>query len=260
MTRLPNLPVGDASFESIRGNGDLYVDKTRHFFDLVNRGKYYFLSRPRRFGKSLTVSTLRCLFQGKRELFEGLWIGERSDWEWKEYPTILLDFNQISHDTPENTEIGLGSSLKDTADTHGLSLKAPLVKEQFRELILSLRRETGMPVVVLIDEYDKPLIDFLGKGEDGMKIAKANRDILKHFLGVLKGGDVATALRFVFITGVSKFSRVSIFSELNNLSDLTMNRRYADMLGYTQGELETDFAPYLEAFAEQRGESRESVI
>jgi hypothetical protein len=107
MTRLPNLPVGKSSFESIRQDGDLYVDKTRHIFDLVDRGQYYFLSRPRRFGKSLTVSTLKCLFEGKRELFEGLWIAENADWEWKEHPTILLDFNQISHDTPEQPESGI---------------------------------------------------------------------------------------------------------------------------------------------------------
>ncbi|MCP4348399.1 MAG: AAA family ATPase [Desulfobacterales bacterium] len=134
-----------------------------------------------------------------------------------------------------------------------------MLKEQFKELILSLYKKTDTRVVILIDEYDKPLIDHLGKGERVLETAKANRDILKYFLGVLKDGDVSSALRFVFITGVSKFSRVSIFSELNNLTDITMNRKYADMLGYTQKELETSFAGYIELFAEECGQSTDQV-
>jgi hypothetical protein len=260
MKRLPNLPVGKSSFERIRQVGDVYVDKTRYIFEMVDQGQPYFLSRPRRFGKSLTVSTLKCLFEGKRERFEGLWIAENADWEWKKHPVILLDFNQISHDTPQNTEAGLKSALQHSGETNGIDLKKTLLKEQFQELILALNKKTGMPVVVLIDEYDKPLIDFLGKSEEALNTAKANRDILKHFLGVLKGGDVEPVLRLIFITGVSKFSRVSIFSELNNLTDLTMHRRYAEMLGYTQQELETDFAGHIEAFANQWGENREAVI
>jgi len=157
MKTLQNLPIGDSSFESIRRNDQLYVDKTRYIFKLVNEGKYYFISRPRRFGKSLTISTLRCLFEGKKDLFKGLWIAENTNWEWKEHP------------------------------------------------------------VILIDEYDKPLIDHLGRGREAFEIAKANRDILKYFFGVIKDGEVASALRFVLLTGVSKFSRVSFFSELNNL-------------------------------------------
>ncbi|MFP4423132.1 MAG: AAA family ATPase [Desulfococcaceae bacterium] len=260
MPRLPNLPVGKSSFERIRKDGDVYVDKTRYIFEMVDQGQPYFLSRPRRFGKSLTVSTLKCLFEGKRELFDGLWIAENTEWEWKEHPVVLLDFNQLVHDSPENLKISLGEHLSEHAETLGIKLKKSLLKDQFKELILALHKKTGMPVAVLIDEYDKPLIDFLGKGEEALNTAKANRDILKHFLGVLKGGDVEPVLRLIFITGVSKFSRVSIFSELNNLTDLTMHRRYAEMLGYTQEELETDFAGHIEAFANQRGENREAVI
>ncbi|MFP4033703.1 MAG: AAA family ATPase, partial [Desulfococcaceae bacterium] len=260
MPRLPNLPVGKSSFERIRKDGDVYVDKTRYIFEMVDQGQPYLLSRPRRFGKSLTVSTLKCLFEGKRELFDGLWIAENTEWEWKEHPVVLLDFNQLVHDSPENLKISLGEHLSEHAETLGIKLKKSLLKDQFKELILALHKKTGMPVAVLIDEYDKPLIDFLGKGEEALNTAKANRDILKHFLGVLKGGDVEPVLRLIFITGVSKFSRVSIFSELNNLTDLTMHRRYAEMLGYTQEELETDFAGHIEAFANQRGENREAVI
>ncbi|MBF0099868.1 MAG: AAA family ATPase, partial [Desulfobacterales bacterium] len=253
MSKLQRLPVGDSSFESIRGNNILYVDKTRHIFQLVDEGKYYFLSRPRRFGKSLTVSTLRCLFQGRQELFNGLWIKENTDWEWKTYPVILIDFNEISHDTPENLKLGLQRTMNQIAQDYDIISDAELIKHQFKELIISLYRKYRNPVVVLIDEYDKPLIDHLGKGKQSLEIAKQNRDILKYFLGVLKDGDVASVLRFVFITGVSKFSRVSIFSELNNLKDITMYEDYADMLGYTEQEMQSYFQPYISIFSQKRG-------
>ena len=251
MAKLRKLPIGDASFESIRNSGCLYVDKTRHIYKMADEGKYYFLARPRRFGKSLTVSTLRCLFEGKKELFDGLWIADNTDWEWMAHPVVLLDFNQISHDTPENFKLGLASNLKKTGEQHGIRLKETLLKEMFVELILALHSETKTPVAILADEYDKPLIDHLGKGKEALEIAKANRDILRYFFGVIKGGDVSSVLRFVFLTGVSKFSRVSIFSELNNLKDLTMNAAYADTLGYTQEELETCFAPHIAEFARE---------
>ncbi len=263
MNTLQNLPIGDSgdsSFESIRQGNCLYVDKTRHFFQMATQGKYYFLSRPRRFGKSLTISTFRCLFQGRRDLFEGLWVAENANWEWQVHPVILLDFNDISHDTLENLHISLEKSPKRTAQGYGLNIDAPLIQDLFKDLILALHRKTAMPVVILIDEYDKPLIDQLGKGPFEMDIAKANRDALKHFLGVIKDGDVADVLRFVLITGVSKFSRVSIFSELNNLDDVTMNRRYAEMPGYTQHELETSFADHLACFSRETGQSVQETL
>ncbi|OQY56083.1 MAG: hypothetical protein B6245_18850 [Desulfobacteraceae bacterium 4572_88] len=183
MRKLQRLPLGDSSFESIRSGEFVYVDKTRHLFQMADEGKFYFMSRPRRFGKSLTVSTLRCLFQGKKYLFKGLWIAENSEWKWKPHPVVLLDFNEISHDTPENLELSLQRTLQQTAKACDLSSDAPLLKNQFKELILSLHHKTGMPVVILIDEYDKPLIDHLGKGEKALDIARANRDILKYMLG-----------------------------------------------------------------------------
>ena len=260
MKKLQKLPIGKSSFESIRARNYLYVDKTRHIFQMADRGEYYFLSRPRRFGKSLTVSTLQCLFQGKKELFDGLWIAEHGDWEWKPHPVVLLDFNGVSHDTPENLKQSLGENIFNFALANDIQLKFSLLKDQFRELILTLFHKTGQYVVILIDEYDKPLIDHLGKGTTALETAKANRDILKYFLGVIKDGEVASALRFVFITGVSKFSQVSIFSELNNLNDITMHRKYADMLGYTQHELETCFTGYIEQFAKERGLSSQEII
>ncbi|WP_045223064.1 ATP-binding protein [Desulfonatronum thioautotrophicum] len=260
MTRLPNLPVGDSSFESIRENNQLYVDKTSHLYRMVDQGKYYFLSRPRRFGKSLTVSTLRCLFEGRRELFEGLWIAEHAEWEWRKHPVILLDFNGISHETPERLTASLSRNLEMQARRYDLASETSFLKDRFMELILALHQKTGQKVVILVDEYDKPLIDHLGRGEAELDIAKGNRDKLKQFFGVIKENNVADVLRFVFITGVSKFSRVSIFSELNNLTDLTMSRHYAEMLGYTQEELETRFGEYVANFALETGQTAQEVV
>ncbi len=260
MKKLPNLPTGESSFESIRQNGNLYVDKTRHIFKLVDEGKYYFLSRPRRFGKSLTISTLKCLFQGKKDLFDSLWISEHGDMEWKEHPVVIIDFNELAHETPENLKCSLSNNLFRIADQYDITLKDSLLQGQFAELIISLFKKTGNPVVVLVDEYDKPIIDHLGKGDNAIEIAKQNRDIMKSFFGVLKGGNVVPCLRFLFITGVSKFSRVSIFSELNNLTDLTMNRKYADMLGYTQVEVESCFSGYIDQFAHEIGMSSLEIV
>ena len=257
---MKTLPIGKSSFESIRTGGELYVDKTRHIFKLIDSGDYYFLSRPRRFGKSLTISTLRCLFEGKQELFDGLWISKHGQWAWDAHPVVLIDFNGISHDTPEQLQEGLDSRLVQIGLEHGIELEESLMVERFMELILALRRTTGRTVVILVDEYDKPLIDHLGKGENAMEIAKANRDILKYFFGVIKGIDVAPALRFVFFTGVSKFSQASIFSGLNNLTDITMNRHYSEMLGYTQEELETCFEAHIREFAAECGLTPEAVI
>ncbi len=259
MKKLPNLPAGDSSFESIRQNEALYVDKTRHIFQMIDEGKYYFLSRPRRFGKSLTVSTLKCLFQGKKELFEGLWIDANTSWEWKEYPVIIIDFNELAHETPENLRQSLGNNLFKIARQYAIPLTDSLLQGRFAELIVSLFQKTGKPVIVLVDEYDKPMIDHLGKGKEAIETARQNRDIMNSFFGVLKGTNVSPCLRFVFITGVSKFGRVSIFSELNNLTDLTMNRKYADMFGYTQGEVEHCFSAHIEAFAREYDETSEAV-
>ncbi|MDM8551790.1 ATP-binding protein [Desulfobacterales bacterium HSG2] len=259
MKKLPNLPIGDSSFESIREGRQLYVDKTRHIFQMADQGKYYFISRPRRFGKSLTVSTLKCLFQGKKELFKGLWIAENAHLEWKEHPVVIIDFSELAHDTPENLKQSLESNLAKTAARYGVSINDPLLPGRFAELITELFRKAGTPVAVLVDEYDKPIISHLGKDEEAIKIAKQNREIMKYFFGVLKGTNVSPCLGFVFFTGVSKFSRVSIFSELNNLNDITMNRHYADMLGYTQKEIEICFAAYIKEFAREIGESPDQV-
>jgi len=259
MPSLKKLPVGIQAFETIRKNGYLYVDKTEFIFRMADEGMFYFLARPRRFGKSLLVSVLKCLFQGKRELFEGLWIAQRSEWEWKEHPIVSIDFNEIPRSDPKKLEQGISLSLKCTAENYGVSLKTDFIETQFRELLTGLKKQTCNDAVILIDEYDKPIIDHLGKGKEALETARANRDILKSFFGVLKGAEVSPILRFVFITGVSKFSRVSIFSELNNLNDITMSLKYAEMLGYTQAELETCFEGHIARFAETSGQCAEQI-
>ena len=260
MARPAKLPIGIQAFETIRENGYLYVDKTRHVFRMIDEGMFYFLARPRRFGKSLLVSTLKCLFQGRRELFHGLWLGDHAEWDWKPYPIILMDFNGITHDTPENLKLDLERTLVKTAATHGVNITEPLLKGKFKELLLSIFEKTGRPVVVLVDEYDKPIIDHLGKGKGGLQTARLNRDIMKDFWGVLKDIDVSPALRFVFLTGVSKFSRVSIFSELNNLDDLTMSRFYAEMLGYTDAEMTSCFCEHIDLFSQETGQTQDFIL
>ncbi len=254
------LPVDIQSFEIMQTENYLYVDKTRYIHRMVTEGKFYFLSRPRRFGKSLLVSTLESLFQGRKKLFEGLWIAEQGEWEWREHPVITLDFNLIPGNTPEELKQGIAFHLMKIAQDYGVTLDAPLLELQFGELILKLYDITGMQVVVLIDEYDKRIIDHLGKSPQRLEIAKANRDVLKNFFGVLKGQSVSAKLRLVFLTGVSRFSKVSIFSELNNLRDITMIPAYADMLGYTQEELETCFQPHIKQLSHQSERTVEQTM
>jgi hypothetical protein len=245
------LPIDLQSFEIIRREKYLYVDKTPYIHQMLHHGRYFFMARPRRFGKTLMVSTLSNLFAGNSELFHDLWIDKHGDWSWETFPVLIFDFNTIPRDTPDIFRTALARRLIALAETQELELREPLLGQRFEELILSLYRKTGRPVVILIDEYDKPIIDHLGKGAAALEIAKANRDILKSFFGTLKGAEVASHTRFVFITGVSKFSRVSIFSDLNNLIDITMDERYAAMLGYTEDELEADFKGYIDRLCER---------
>ncbi len=251
MGKYQKLPIGIQSFRQIIIENFLYVDKTRYIFRLLESGRLYFLARPRRFGKSLLVSTLKCLFQGNGELFKDLWIHGHTNWEWKEHPVIVLDFNLIPHKSTEELKEELNNTLEEYGKKNNIQLESVRLIRRFRELIIKLRENTGKEVVVLVDEYDKPMIDFIGEESDKLKTAKDNRDLLREFYGVLKGDDVAGALRFVFITGVSKFSKVSIFSELNNLYDLTMQEKYNEMLGYTPEEMEKYFKSHIMTLGEK---------
>lgn len=166
---------------------------------------------------------------------------------------VVFDFNEIPHHDPETLREALSGDLQRAADRHGIPLKTHFPETRLRELIMGLRDRFDAGVVFLVDEYDKPLVSHLGKGEKALEIARANRDVMKAFFGVLKGAKVAPCLRFVFVTGVSKFSRVSIFSDLNNLEDLTMVEEHGDTLGYTREELERNFGPHIAAMAEKLG-------
>ncbi len=245
MKKLKKLAIGVSNFKDFKEENYIYVDKTEYIYNLITTTKYNFLSRPRRFGKSLFISTLEEIFTGNKELFKDLWI-YNSDWEWKKYPVIRIDFNEIMNKNSDYIEKTLKETLADIAQRYGVELKKTIYKSQFKELILKLAKKYNQSVVVLIDEYDKPIINHIGKGEEGIKKAQENRDILKEFYGVLKSGEVSKVLRFLLLTGISKFSKVSIFSELNNLNDLTMNDQYSSVLGITHNELEIYFHDYME--------------
>ncbi len=250
--KLKNLPIGISDFESIINEGYLYIDKTDRIYELISGGKYYFLSRPRRFGKSLIISTLYNIFRGKKELFKGLYI-YNSDYDWEEYPVIVLDFNGISNASSkileEDIKIALNRILKQEEIEPVLNNNS--IQTFFTEIIDRIYEKHKKSIVFLVDEYDKPIIDHIGQGEEELKIAEENRNLLKSFYGILKGESVVKKTRFVFITGITKFSKVSIFSELNNLTDLTMDKRYCDILGITEDEIDRDLTPYIQRFCEE---------
>jgi len=256
---MKKLSLSIQNFETLITGNHVYADKTRYIYKMVTEGMFYFLARPRRFGKTLLVSTLENLFAGKKELFKGLWI-ENAAWDWKPHPVVLIDFSGITSKTPDMLEKALGLKLKKIAQEHQIRLSSKLLPESFAEVIIGLNRRHKERVAVLVDEYDKPLVTHLGRGEAALEIAKQNREVLREFFGVLKEGEVNKALQFVFITGISKFARVSIFSELNNLTDLTMHPAYAALLGYTQEELETFWGEWIQKLSADTNESYAAVL
>jgi hypothetical protein len=237
---MKQLPIGIQDFKVLREGNYIYVDKTEHIHRLATTGKYYFLSRPRRFGKSLLLTTIRDLYAGRKSLFEDLWIENRWDWAAAS-PVLHFSFDKINY-AQEGLANALVYDLNRKAERFGITLTAPDYKSLFVELLEKVAAENG-PIVLLIDEYDKPILDYLS--EEDLNTAKANRHILREFYGIIKGSDAD--LRFVLLTGVSKFAKVSVFSHLNNLNDLTLHREYATLTGYTQTELEHYFTDYLAA-------------
>ncbi len=229
------------------------MDKTRLVHQLVTSGSYYFLSRPRRFGKSLLVSTLKELYQANQPIFSDTWIYDNWDWS-KKNPVLHFSFDKLGY-----IELGLETVLKNelrkNAETYGVTLTATDLKGMFDQLIEKTAEKHGK-VVLLVDEYDKPINDFLET--HAIEQAKANRDILREFYGVLKNADQHLAL--VFITGVSKFAKISLFSHLNNLKDITLGEKYATLTGYTQDELETYFEDYLIQIEAKLNISRKELL
>ncbi len=233
---MKKLPIDVSTLEKLLSENYLYVDKTEMLYDLITRGRYYFLSRPRRFGKSLLISTLKEIFSGNKELLKDLWIS-RSDYNWEKYPVIFLDFSNLDIDSEYELKTSLSIELSEVAEEYGIILdKYPTPGSKLKKLIRTLSKEKS--VVVLIDEYDFPLINNI----DNKKVCTANRKILKNFFSVLKSLD--SSLKAIFITGVTKFSKTSLFSGLNNLNDITMDPRASKLLGYTHHEIDYYFSPY----------------
>lgn len=236
---MKHLPIGIQTFSKLINGNYLYIDKTKDIYNLLQEGgQYYFLSRPRRFGKSLLVSTLYELFSGSRELFKGLWIYDKI--EWAKYPLIHFDFSSMVYENSKILEKSIEEKLDKFAKENNLKLTSINYKTRFEELIEKLSLAAESKVAILIDEYDKPIID---KIED-RETVKENRDVLKEFYSILKSSD--KHIKFVFLTGVSKFSRVSVFSGLNNLNDITLDAKFSTLLGYTQEELEKYFKEHIE--------------
>jgi hypothetical protein len=235
----PKLPIGLQNLREMRTQGYVYVDKTAHVARLAEEGKYYFLARPRRFGKSLLVDTLAEAFAGSRELFEGLYLENHWDWN-RRYPVLRFDFGRGEVHAPAALEDKIAYQFNTQAEALGVPLTEAEIGNRFDQLVSRLAEHAGAPVVVLIDEYDKPILDNLGEPD----LARAMRGVLKNFYSVLKGLD--PHLKFVLLTGVSKFSKVSLFSGLNNLEDITLDPRTATLCGYTQAELVGAFADHLD--------------
>jgi len=234
------LPIGIQTFRDIIEGGFYYVDKTQFIPKLTS--KYYFLSRPRRFGKSLFLDTLKEAFSGNKELFKGLYLYDNWDWE-KKYPVVNINFTSGVMSSSQLLKKNIHHILETNAKRHELNLEEKeIINIKFEELITKIYQKHNMPAVVLVDEYDKPILDAI----ENIEVARENREILKDFYSVLKGMD--PYIKLVFLTGVSRFSKVSIFSGLNQLQDITLNEEFSTVCGYTQSELENIFEDRIKDF------------
>ena len=246
-------PIGIQTFEKIRKGGFLYVDKTKYVYDVCHPGQFVFLSRPRRFGKSLLTSTFDAYFSGRKELFKGLAI-EKLETEWKHYPVLHFDLSDIKKGTTEECELNLHSQLQDFERTYGCEKASDELTIRFRELVKNISRKTESQVVVLIDEYDAPLLTVLHDSER----LEPMRTLLQSFYSPLKKLD--QYLRFVFITGISKFSQLSIFSQLNNLNNISMLPQYAGICGITEQELKDNFQEGIDELGKANDMTKDEVL
>ena len=232
------LPIGIQTFRKIREENCYYVDKTAYIRRLIDEGTHYFLSRPRRFGKSLFLDTMKELFEGNEPLFEGLYIHDHYDWQVR-YPVVRLDFGSGNFNEPEILHKEVMAQLDAVEKETGVESPYDTASARFRHIIQMLHRQAGQRVAVLVDEYDKPILDVIDEPE----VARANRDFLRGLYSTIKSSDAH--IKFTFLTGVSKFSKVQLFSGLNNLKDITLDTRYSAICGYTDADLDTVFAPEL---------------
>lgn len=247
------LPIDLSTFKTMVTENYLYIDKTQHIYNLFSRGgRFYFLARPRRFGKSLLISTLKELFLGNRELFKGLWI-DSSDYEWVRYPVIHLDFGTIAHRNPQEMEVELAQRFQTIAHEYNITLPPHLSSSgQLYDLVRQLRKVNK--VVILIDEYDKPILDHI----NDVPTAYAMRDAIRSVYDTIKGLD--EHLRAVFVTGVTKFAKTSVFSGMNNLNDISFSEISASLLGYTQEEIMHYFPEYIQSIADKEHVSHDEIL
>jgi hypothetical protein len=252
MEALKNMPIGVQNFEKLRKGDYLYVDKTALLYQLVSTGSYYFLSRPRRFGKSMLLSTLNAYFSGKKELFKGLAI-EKLENDWIEYPVLHLDLNTSEYKTEDDLRNKLSSNLSYWEQQYGENNNQIGLGDRFEGVIRRAYEKTGQRVVILVDEYDKPVLQAI----ENEKLQDSFRSILKGFYGALKSMDAC--IKFAFLTGVTKFSKVSVFSDLNNLEDISLDRPYASICGITDEEIDTVFVPYVQRLAQATDRSYDDV-
>ena len=251
--QLKRLPVGIQTFEKIRENDMLYIDKTEYIWNMIHLSNYIFLSRPRRFGKSLLVSTLQAYYEGRKDLFKGLFI-ETVEKDWTEYPVLRFSMASGKHMEKEQLERYLGNRLAEYEGKYGITNPATDNNDRFTALIQAAYQKTGKKVVILIDEYDAPLLDVVHEKQ----MLPVLRNVMRNFYSPLKDSD--PYLQFVFLTGITKFSQLSIFSELNNLKNISMRTDYAGVCGITKEEMLTQMTDYLDDFAEAQQTTREGAI
>ena len=249
---LKNLPIGIQDFESLINDGYLYVDKTALMYRLVSTGRYYFLSRPRRFGKSLLISTLKAYFLGKKDLFEGLAV-EQLEQKWTVHPVLHLDLNTDNYDSKAALDNRIALSLGNWEKLYGRNELEKSFGARFEGVIQRAYEKNGERVVILVDEYDKPLLQAIGDD----KLQDTFRTTLKSFYGALKSKD--GCIKFAMLTGVTKFGKVSVFSDLNNLKDISLDNRYYNLCGIDEGELHGVFEPYVQRLADSQNITLDKV-
>ena len=251
-TTYRRFPIGIQNFEDLRNNNCVYIDKTELIYKMTHSDKVYFLSRPRRFGKSLLVSTLEAYFQAKKHLFEGLAM-ERLETEWTEYPVLHMDFSGSKYTDAESLKVNLDVQISRWEELYGFNEKERTFSSRFEGVIQRAYEKTGKQVVVLVDEYDSPLLDT--NSEPALQ--KELRNIVRDFFSPLKKN--GQYLRFLLLTGISKFSQLSIFSELNNLQNISMRDEYSALCGITEKELLTDLQPDIQRMADANNETYEEA-
>ena len=255
---MKKLPIGIQSYRKIYDNDCVYVDKTQYILKLLSDAQCYFISRPRRFGKSLLLDTIAEVLSGEKELFKGLYIYD-SGYGFPKHPVLRLDMSNIANETPDLLKESLTTTLTRYAETEGISVEGSTPSDMFRCLIEDVYKKYGTQVAILIDEYDKPILDHI----DNPEVAEENRAVLRSFFGILKSMD--PYLRLTFITGVTKFTKTSVFSGLNNLRDITLSEEYAQICGVTAEDLDKYFGEHIRSLSEQGrlggyNEVRDSIL